>query len=364
MDTEYKQKSDLPDLYQILGLTSDVCKDPKCNEIIKKAYIKKAKICHPDKHPGRNDVIEIFELITDSYNILGNDKLRSEYNNKLSLDKQSSSDFLKLKKHTTDYVKAFGDYVPATSEQKLDFKEKMKLLDSKNGYDASLADITISQQDAKKILNQMSRTRAEQDVELKPEKLFNDGRFDPETFNAVFDKYHNKSDKSITQHNGVPMAWNDMNNTVNFSSFDNLDNLYVDTDKRTDTSRQNYANIDFGQTNKVSKSDIKNIPKADYVHGHKNLEENYYQNMKAKLNERKSDASKIDSMKYNDFNREDTAGYGIFDQLGYKFDDRLELDIDNDIAKKFDKLMSERQQQLLPDVNKSPVIARQPRGSR
>ena len=48
MSVEHKPKNDLPDLYNILGLTSDVCKESNCNEIIQKAYIKKAKVCHPD----------------------------------------------------------------------------------------------------------------------------------------------------------------------------------------------------------------------------------------------------------------------------------------------------------------------------
>ena len=44
MTTEYKQKNDVIDLYDILGLTGDVCKQENCNEIIHKAYLKKAKV--------------------------------------------------------------------------------------------------------------------------------------------------------------------------------------------------------------------------------------------------------------------------------------------------------------------------------
>ena len=372
MNCEYKQKNNLPDLYNILGLNIDICSDPKCDEIIKKAYVKKAKICHPDKHPGRTDVVEIFELLTDAYNILKDNKQRTDYNHKLALNKQSSADFLKLKQEAVDYTKSLGEYTDATNEQKLSFVEKKKLLDSKHGYDSSMVD-PIPTIDAKKKMDQISRTRAEQDVELKPEKLFDEGRFDLGKFNAAFDKYHDRSDNSIVTHNGVPSAWNNMNNVVSFGSFDNLDNLYVDDDMRIDVNRQNYANIDIsGQSGQgqVRRSDIENIAVADYVFGHKDLEDDYYKNMKAKLRSRESDAGNFDNMKYNDFKRDDTAGYGIFDQLGFNIDDKLSFDIDDDnIAKKYEKIMSERQQQLLPTNTESvakrgPILSHGPKNSR
>ncbi len=367
MDHEYKQKNELPDLYSILGLTIDICKDPKCDELIRKAYTKKAKICHPDKHPGRNDVVELFELITNAYDILKDPIQRTDYNHKLSLVKESSSDFFKLKKQTEDYTQSLGEYLPPTDTQKLSFKEKMKQLDSKHGYDPSMADNVISIQDAKNKLNQISRSRIEQDLEFKPDKLFDDDRFDLEKFNATFDKYH-QTDNGITAHNGIPMAWNDMNNTSNFCMFDKLDNIYVNDHNRTDTSRQNYGSADFaGKPQKITREDIKDIGNADYVHGHKNLEDDYYKLMKAKLRERKSEADKYDTMKYSDFKKDDTAGYGIFDQLGYKFDDRLSLDIDDDISKRLEKIMAEREKKLLDNVNNQPIkpIAIRPvRGSR
>src|SRR3970040_2130639 len=110
MSTEYKQKNDLPDLYNILGLTIDVCKEPNCNELIQKAYGKKAKACHPDKHPGRKDVEEVFELLTSAYDILKDEKQRNEYNHRLSMNKQSSGDFLRLRKGASDFVASLGEY--------------------------------------------------------------------------------------------------------------------------------------------------------------------------------------------------------------------------------------------------------------
>ena len=127
METEYKQKNELPDLYNILGLTSTVCEDKKCDEIIKKAYVKRAKRLHPDKHPGRKDIVEIFELLTNAYDILRDEKLRTAYNHKLSLDKQSSASFSNLKDTSKNYMDAIGEYKPPGDEQKLKFGEQNRL---------------------------------------------------------------------------------------------------------------------------------------------------------------------------------------------------------------------------------------------
>jgi curved DNA-binding protein CbpA len=349
MATEYKQKNDLPDLYNILGLTIDVCKDSNCDELIQKAYIRKAKVCHPDRHPGRKDVEEVFELLTSAYGILKDEKQRTAYNHKLSLNKQSSGDFVKLKKGASDYMQSLGEYKPPNDQQKLLFKEQMLALDTKHGFDSGMMD-PISQQDAKKKLNDLANTRSEQDKNLKPERLFDDGRFDLKKFNAAFDMVHKRDDGTMVSHNGVPSAWNDLGTVANYSSFDNLDNLYVDDSNRFDVSRQTYGSVDFGAPmQKIGKEDVQNIRGADYVDGHSVLGEDYYRNMKSKLRERDTDANNLQNMKYGDFKRDDTAGYGIFDQLGFKFDDRLTLDIDeDDISKKFEKLMAERQQELLP----------------
>lgn len=365
----YKVKNDLPDLYSILGLTIDICKEDNCNELIQKAYIKKAKVCHPDKHPGRKDVEEVFELITEAYNILKDEKQRETYNHKLSLNKQSSNDFGKLKKQTTDYMKTMGEYKPPSDQQKLTFKEQMKALDAKRGYDTTQID-PISKHDAKKRMNDMTKTRAVQDIELKPEKLFDDGRFDLKKFNEAFDRTHQKNDGTLMTHNGVPSAWNDFGSAANFSAINNvdtttnnvadkLDDMFAEDETRLDTSKQNYSGIDFGApTRKITKDEVQGLTGADYVDGHKVLGDNYYKDMKARLRDRQSDANNFEHMKYNDFKRDETAGYGIFDKLGFKFDDRLALDVDDDdIAKKYDKLIAERQKDLLPDGNPQPPAA-------
>lgn len=344
MSVEYKQKNQIPNLYDILGIEIGVCTEPNCNEIIHKAYVKKAKACHPDKYPGRADVEEVFQLITGAYDILRDEKQRTAYNHKLAITKQSSSDFNSLKKSTTAYAKSMGEYKEITDDQKISFKQKMALMNSKQGHDTFIED-AISQQDAKKKLSELSSTRSSQDVDLKPDRLFDNGHFDIRKFNAAFDTVHNRDENAMISHNGVPSAWNDIGSVVNYSTFDNLDNLYVEDNNRFDTARQSYSNVEFGKAvPKITKDDIINLKGADYVDNHNVLDDEYYQAMKAKLQGRKADTSIFDDMVYDDFDKNDTAGYGIFDQLGLSFNDRLKLDVDeDDIAKKYERLISERQ---------------------
>ena len=349
MTTEYGIKTDtVPNLYTILGLTIDICKDPNCNEIIHKAYMKKARVCHPDKHPGRNDVIEVFELLTGAYEILKDDKQRNDYNHRLSITKESSGDFSKLKKKTEEYMDSLGEYKPATDEQKLNFKSQMRLQDDKHGYDSSL-ETPLSKQDAKKKLEELTRYRSTQDVELKQERLFEDGRFDPAKFNKAFDLVHKREDDTIVAHGGIPSAWNSLGAVANFGAFDDFDNLYVDDGSRVDTERQKFSGMNFGSMpqTKLKIDDVQNLDGADYFSGHNELGDYYYSEMKARLRDRESNNSTFDSMKFNDFKRDETAGYGIFDQLGLKYEDRLCLDDDteDDISKRFEKLMTERQRE-------------------
>ena len=351
MTTEYKQKNDIIDLYDILGLSNDVCKQDNCNGIIHKAYIKKAKVCHPDKHPGNKDVAEIFELLTSAYNILIDDKKRDAYNHKLKLNKQSSNDYFKLRKGATDYSKTIGEYVPPSDQQKLSFKDQMRVINEKRGYDP-MDETTIPADKARKKMQDMSSIRSAQDRDLKPEMLFDTGRFDLKKFNAAFDIVHNKENEAMVQYTGAPSAWNYVGSTANYSMFDDLDNIYVEDDSRLDVSMQTYGSVDFAPPLKtLSKDDMASIKGADYVDGHNTISDTYYSDIKAKLRDRNSNASGFEKMTYGDFKRDDTAGYGIFDQLGFKFDDRLALDVDEDhISKKFEKLVSEKQQQDITDL--------------
>lgn len=320
MDDEYKQKNKVPDLYRILGLTKDVCKEPNCSEIIKKAYKKRARHCHPDKNPGVKDAEEIFRLLNSAYEILNNEKDRNEYNHKLLLIKQSSSDFNKLKEKSRALMESIGEIKPPTEQQKISFQQRVQhpRVDP------------ISQLEAKKKMEHIVKERTMQDVELKPEMLFNEGAFDPRKFNAAFDIVHKKDDESIVPHTGIPEAWN--NYSCAYGNINSLENMYASDCQVTEPK----------PIKKITKEDIKDINVADYYDKHASLDDEYYRDIRTKLMDRQNDTNKFEKMNYSDFKRDDTAGYGIHDRMGIEFGNVLSLNDDEDIMKKFEKIKKKR----------------------
>lgn len=333
MAQEYKTNNDIPNLYHILGLTVDVCKDPDCNELIQRAYVKKAKVCHPDKHPDRPEITEVFELITNAYDILRNEKEREEYNKMLILNRQNNNDFLNLKQLTREYMSSLGEYKPPSVEQRNLFGEKMKELNVKHGYDVSIEKTPIPVEEAKQRLKDTINARTTQDIELKPDNLF-DGQFDLKKFNAAFDMMHQKNEGSIIPYSGVPAAWGW--DSLNYSSLNN-DNLY-DNNKK-DIYHQSYGGLDFGALpiKKITKEDINNIEGADYVLSHNVLDDDYYNNLKSKLAQRKNETEELEKFSYSQYQLKDATGVENNFELAFK--DTYD-DIDSNISKKVDKLLA------------------------
>ena len=60
------------DVYKILGIN-----DQATQSEIRKAYLNKAKLYHPDKNNGEN--LEAFQLLNAAYKVLGNSELKEKY---------------------------------------------------------------------------------------------------------------------------------------------------------------------------------------------------------------------------------------------------------------------------------------------
>ena len=72
--------------YQVLGVSQTDDED-----IIKKAYRKAAKECHPDTHPGDKRAEERFKEIGEAYRILSDKQKREEYNARAAQKEQKSA---------------------------------------------------------------------------------------------------------------------------------------------------------------------------------------------------------------------------------------------------------------------------------
>lgn len=75
------------DLYKILGVTENAGA-----EVIKKAYRKLVKECHPDTHPGDRRAEERFRQVSEAYAVLSDGEKRAQYDRKRNIRKAESHD--------------------------------------------------------------------------------------------------------------------------------------------------------------------------------------------------------------------------------------------------------------------------------
>lgn len=323
--TEHMEDSSLPTLYSILGLQSDVCTKPDCNELIHKAYVMKAKKYHPDKCDCDENMKQVFELITHAYDVLRDDTKRSDYNNKLKVQNQSSNDFDSLKANFNKYIDSKYPSTVLQEEEaenaKQIFETKYTNLDEKHNYNRSDTD-TIT--DYEKKLQELISERELADKSYHIPQICDPNNMNLDKFNAMFDNMAKVSNTSLTTHTR-PDPWVGSNKNFNFSDFDTLDNIYSQFNDKYDCPTSS-AGLVSTESNIPNYSDVNlnDYEPVTYVNAHDDIENNYYQSITSKIEERIKQTKEIESMTYSDYKLNNTEGYGIYDELlGYEHDDDM-----------------------------------------
>lgn len=358
MDPQYEEKEDIIDLYQILGLTQDVCKDSRCDELIHTSYLKKAKVCHPDKNKDNPDIAELFELVQGAYEILSDPKQRVNYNKRLDLSRGSQSSFFRLRKEAANQSNGTPDnagYLTAPSDGKKMFEDQMNFLDKKRNYARENDDKPISKKDLKKRMNNFQKER-DSDLDYKPEKIFeSDNDFDGNKFNKLFDMIKKESPNttdiiSVSNVPSIPSAWSGMGTMTPYSDFDPTygdlnDSPFIESSGQF-SSINSYGMVSTQKSHSVPTREMLNNLNTDennYYNGHNDLEDDYYDKIKRAIQERENFGRELGERKFEDFNTTDTAGYGILDAMGFDFTKQLTLDIDDDsIRERFEAIMNNR----------------------
>lgn len=319
-------------------------------EIIR-AYKKLVQHYHPDKG-GDPD---LFELITDAYNILSNKEKRDEYDKLTKLKKQTVTSHEKLKDNFNDYLNELTDK-PVSPEEKLlaqkEFEREFEKLDSKRGYNRSIEDeCRITKKNADRLLNDLELVRAQQMIEDETERLFDEGeKFNLTKFNEVFDRLKEKeveNDNKALAELGRMETWGEVQGSSHYTKFGLDDEDELDNDTNQFCSLNRLEN----NSNTLTKEEITKIKSnkhttANYVNNHNYKDKNYESNLEKLIEQRNNETMMYENMEKDDFNTDSNmGGFGIHSELGIDSDriSFLNLDDDNDeLMAKYNKLLESR----------------------
>jgi len=281
-------------LYEILNIPIDAN-----NDLIKSSYKKLILEYHPDKNPDKKDENDIFTSINIAYKVLKKKETRSKYDSYLrNKQKTENISHSQLK---SKYQNINQEFYPETKESaKTTFYQQMQDLNKKHNYDETM-DFNDNLSNQQK-LNNLQKKRENLKVEFP--KLFNDSKFNNNTFNEKFDEFK-KGDTNLNLYNQeiiksdknmIPLAYQPVDNSLtNYSNI--TDQSYNDL----------YINANRVQTDNFTSLDIAfSIKEDNYQINNKSIEE--------RLKEREMETDKFKNMKVEDFS-EETYDYGIHDKI-------------------------------------------------
>lgn len=325
------------DYYDVLGIED---RNISASEI-KKRYNKLVAKYHPDKLKDADP--QLFSLIQQAWNCLGNAEKRKAYDNRRIIDKNTARDsHLSLKKKFEKFQELKKTEELSETERKKNelsfnaYVEEMnrKMSSGKIKYD----DNPMSYKETSSRFNNLMLEREQQEIEFSQNRLFSEGtKFNDstlQTFNKIFDDYKQKTGKQniIPKGTGVT-AWNiAVANDNNFTSIDTLNG--DDSDGIFGT---NYSSLDcYGCENNldVNSIDVKNYGVASYVKDHCVIDDEYEKSLDARLRERKLETEELNSIQKFDENNTDKSFMFTheIDELWNNSDDSDDYEEDMDYA--------------------------------
>jgi len=338
-------------LYDVLNLQNNCTKRE-----IKDSYIKLVKEFHPERPNGDRDM---FELITHAYNVLINSKSRKDYDHIHELNTKSMSSHFDLKDKSQDFYKALESDVSTKKSKEdvdKDFKKLYKEMDKKHGYKRKSDKEKLDDALMLNRLKDLETARGQDDIENMHCKIFDDGRFDLAKFNAAFDEM-NKVHTELVPHTGNPFAYNTVDGFgasfgAAFGATEDYGELYSKDEDVLNSSMFGPADLDIGRksTMSLTKDMIETIKPSDYTKGHNYKDPNYSKSIDELLRERELETKLLEDRSLNlDSNQgsqpvSSFGGYGIFEQLGMDVDAMNWQDNDEDLTKKYKKLLELRKQ--------------------
>lgn len=332
-------------LYDVLDVPQDCDKKE-----IKTAYRKLAQLHHPDK--GGDS--EVFELIVQAYDILSNDKKRSDYDAEYaSSAERSISGHSYMKAQATTYFSA--QEIHCTDDKKAEAEKLFKIaysdMDRQHNYDRA-GPSSLEKKEAIRRSEDLKLTREQEDIENTQDPLFIDNTFNPGKFNMAFDKLH-KGITDLTVRTGNPEPHN--SGALQYSSIDSSQ-LYCDDLVESNTMFGSVKNMGSKRNKKLTVDQVSKLDEAAYTSNYNKVDDDYERTLEEAMNEWKRESSQYDTRSVQDYNKNDMGGYGIFDKIGTidnceLLEDRgqgqgqdrdQDLYQNDDLAKRYAKLLEKR----------------------
>ncbi len=187
--------------------------------------------------------------------------------------------------------------------------------------------------------------REQEEIELSHEKIFDNGRFNLNMFNAAWDAVH-KGPTDLVPHSGNPDAWNSLDSQEGqYSSINNYNDLYVEDTNHVGLDGQNYSHVDFdmGAKKRLSKDDLNKLEPVSYTSNHNVVDKNYSGLVAQRLAERELQTQKYDNREMSEFNTDpNCGGYGIFKDVGVNAGSIGWDNDEEDLRKKYERLLELR----------------------
>lgn len=315
--------------YDVLNVSNDcTIQDLKLN------YRKLVKEYHPNKQNGDS---EMFELVTEAYNVLINPTTRKEYDRDYAILQHADKSHFDLRAQSQQYYTSIDKTKPLSKEdQKKEFDRISKEMDTKHRIKA---DKSLTERDAKMSYKDMKLLREQSEIENSQEQLFDPKSFDHAKFNEAFDRMFKESD-AMVPHVGNPMAF-EMNGSM-YSSIESYDQLY---DESSDvTSSILYSSIKETKPKiKLTREEIEDLKGAEYTKNFDKVDQDYNKSLDQKMRERDEITRQYDSRQISDYDTDpNCGGYGILNQIGIDVSGTLDWDNTKSVKDKYAEMMSKR----------------------
>ena len=336
---DYYKKKNIPDLYELFGLTIKDADSSDFLKILENIYQTKLKECHPDRFDGSQKKRKEVEtrMIHLAYSVLINDSQRIEYNNSRNWLQGEIMGFSEMKLDAQKYETL--EYQKETPEQISSFKGQMEEMNKKHGYDMSQIG-PIGQKDAEVRLAKLLDERNNIYQEVKQPKLFNGplSSSDMARFNEAFEKTHNqgKGTGELIPHD----QWGAYNGDMQeFGEIDHYDRLYNDTPLSGDGNEffaNPYTNMPANEITLTPEEVSKMNGSSNYAN-HNVKDVDYYKQLKTRLAERKTDTTGFNARNFADFNAGQFDQFTVFEET---VKDRLALDRRETLEDRYSQMQS------------------------